>query len=402
MEMAANSRGQVKDPIRSLTIKEILVAMKGKVTLTREQRFRKDMLIDRIYEATPAEDLEKLIEARAQKQMEKAKSATHRGQKCKRAPSVPAALLVESMAEADEVDSNSSNIFLELPTDAERKQCYAHFYDATSNTAVEHCICRVCAQECVFGRAEETKSQTTKDVTGKWTLDRMHSMATASADVPQTVIDRTLVSSHLCVQTISKTLAGRTQHGIIATSHVQECNSINGGRQSNAPPPAILASLISVTFIAFGEVPKKWLHSTFQVRRQVVLEALHWMKDHNPKYYRNIEIRPTRINTLPEDDMPEEITAIIQQSEDVGVLEEENDGYVPPDYNEVMDHGDKETEVSEGTTINSEEPDVVPLQVSGTVDMDMTSMTANELTLWGLANLWKDGKEGGYAVRHGQ
>ena len=122
--------------------------MKGKVTLTREQRFRKDMLIDRIDEATPAEDLEKLIEARAQKQMEKAKSASHRGQKCKRAPSVPAALLVESMAEADEVDSNSSNVFLELPTDAERKQCYAHFYDATSNTAVEHCICGVCAREC--------------------------------------------------------------------------------------------------------------------------------------------------------------------------------------------------------------------------------------------------------------
>ena len=146
--MAANSRGQVKDPIRSLTIKEILVAMKGKVTLTREQRFRKDMLIDHIYEATPAEDLEKLIEARAQKQMEKAKSATHRGQKHKRAPSVPAAPLVESMVEADEVDSNSSNVFLELPTDAERKQCYTHFYDATSNTAVEHCICGVCAQEC--------------------------------------------------------------------------------------------------------------------------------------------------------------------------------------------------------------------------------------------------------------
>ena len=32
----------------------------------------------------------------------------------------------------------------------------------------------------------------------------------------------------------------------------------------------------------------------------------------------------------------------------------------------------------------------------------MTTMTTNELTLWGLANLWKEGKEGGYAVRHGQ
>ena len=32
----------------------------------------------------------------------------------------------------------------------------------------------------------------------------------------------------------------------------------------------------------------------------------------------------------------------------------------------------------------------------------MTTMTAAELTIWALANLWKEGKEGGYAVRHGQ
>ena len=47
-------------------------------------------------------------------------------------------------------------------------------------------------------------------------------------------------------------------------------------------------------------------------------------------------------------------------------------------------------------------PDVVPLQVSGAADNDMTAMTANELMLWGLANLWQEGQEGGYAVRHGQ
>jgi len=47
-------------------------------------------------------------------------------------------------------------------------------------------------------------------------------------------------------------------------------------------------------------------------------------------------------------------------------------------------------------------PDVVPLQVSGATDNDMTAMTANKLMLWGLANLWQEGQEGGYAVRHGQ
>ena len=45
---------------------------------------------------------------------------------------------------------------------------------------------------------------------------------------------------------------------------------------------------------------------------------------------------------------------------------------------------------------------MIPLQISGSVDCDVSSVTANELMKWGLANLWKDGREGGYAVRHGR
>jgi hypothetical protein len=42
-------------------------------------------------------------------------------------------------------------------------------------------------------------------------------------------------------------------------------------------------------------------------------------------------------------------------------------------------------------------PDVIPLQVSGTIDTDLSNITANEMMMWGLANLWKEG-EGGYAI----
>ena len=53
--------------------------------------------------------------------------------------------------------------------------------------------------------------------------------------------------------------------------------------------------------------------------------------------------------------------------------------------------------------VDLDEPslDVIPLQISGSVDCDLSNVTANELMKWGLANLWKDGHEGGYAVRHG-
>ncbi|KAJ7187071.1 hypothetical protein C8R46DRAFT_809901, partial [Mycena filopes] len=72
-------------------------------------------------------------------------------------------------------------------------------------------------------------------------------------------------------------------------------------------PPAVLASVISVTYIGLGDLPKNWLQSTFRVRRKVVSDALSWLKRNNPKYYGDIKIDPARIAALPEDDVPEEI-----------------------------------------------------------------------------------------------
>ena len=45
-------------------------------------------------------------------------------------------------------------------------------------------------------------------------------------------------------------------------------------------------------------------------------------------------------------------------------------------------------------------PDVIPLQVSGSIVCDLSNLTANELMRWGLMNMWKDGCEGAYAVHH--
>lgn len=47
------------------------------------------------------------------------------------------------------------------------------------------------------------------------------------------------------------------------------------------------------------------------------------------------------------------------------------------------------------------EPDVISLQVSGVVDTDLTNLSVNKLMVWGLANLWKEVKEGSYTVWHG-
>ena len=99
-------------------------------------------------------------------------------------------------------------------------------------------------------------------------------------------------------------------------------------------PSAILSSIVSVTFIGRGRLPRAWLRNTFRVRRDVVRAALVWLKTHNPKYYGGIVIDADRLNNLPEDDIPVEIESIVRQNEELGVVDHENGGYVPEEQPE--------------------------------------------------------------------
>ena len=93
-------------------------------------------------------------------------------------------------------------------------------------------------------------------------------------------------------------------------------------------PPMILPSLIAITYIGAGNIPKKWLHSTFRVRRHHVARALRWLQNNNPKYYGDITIGEDQLNQLPEDDVPDEILGLIRQSDDTGLVDQESSGYV--------------------------------------------------------------------------
>jgi hypothetical protein len=94
-------------------------------------------------------------------------------------------------------------------------------------------------------------------------------------------------------------------------------------------PPSILAAVIAVTFIGAGQLPRDSFCSLFQVRRSYVAAALRWLKDNNSKYYGDILIDEARLSLLPENDVPVELLHIVRQTEDVGVIDQESDGYVP-------------------------------------------------------------------------
>ncbi|KIN95600.1 hypothetical protein M404DRAFT_100163, partial [Pisolithus tinctorius Marx 270] len=161
-------------------------------------------------------------------------------------------------------------------------------------------------------------------------------------------------------------------------------------------PSMILASLITVTYIGPGKLPEGWLHSTFHVHRDTVRDALLWLKKNNTKYYGDIQISSQRLDALPTDDVPLEISSVLRQSEDVHIVDEEGEGYVPMDDDEVETNDITGQSMHDGAT-----PSVVPLQVSGTIDTDLSMLSAKELMTWGLVNLWDEGQEGGYAVKHG-
>lgn len=46
-------------------------------------------------------------------------------------------------------------------------------------------------------------------------------------------------------------------------------------------------------------------------------------------------------------------------------------------------------------------PNVIPLQSLGVIDTDLTNVSANELHIRGLINMWSQGREGMYLVQHG-
>lgn len=95
-------------------------------------------------------------------------------------------------------------------------------------------------------------------------------------------------------------------------------------------PVTSLALVLAVTYIGTKNLPKDWLKSTFRVRRDVVFNALTWLKSHNP-LYADIQISEAQLAHLPEDDVPQEIISVICHEANDDIATQESKGYVPAD-----------------------------------------------------------------------
>ena len=100
------------------------------------------------------------------------------------------------------------------------------------------------------------------------------------------------------------------------------------------PPASVLAATIGITFVGPKNLPQKTLPGFLRVTRARVRMALEWLKENNP-LYNNIYISPARLEELPVDGVPEEISSVTRFSDDTCLLAQESAGYVPEEPDDV-------------------------------------------------------------------
>ncbi|RDB27295.1 ATP-dependent DNA helicase PIF1 [Hypsizygus marmoreus] len=174
--------------------------------------------------------------------------------------------------------------------------------------------------------------------------------------------------------------------------HSEIASMIDG--KTMPPPIAILSAVIGVTFIGRKNLPEKTLPDMFLVRRDRVLRALVWLKNHNP-LYRNILISDERLLELPINAVPNEILAATKYSSDVEALEKERESYVPQ-YNE-PDIPEYSVGVAPAGIVNEDEmadvepeepfePAVIPLTANGIVDAGADDVPDSDIAAHAFSN----------------
>jgi Domain of unknown function (DUF6570) len=130
------------------------------------------------------------------------------------------------------------------------------------------------------------------------------------------------------------------QRGMAGNVTTYEMNTAQASEmlQGNLLPrrPHILASVIAVAFIGHGKVPKNWLKNTFRVRRHMVLNAILWLRENN-SLYQHIILSSEQVDSLPLDDVPEEIMASFRNEDNPALVAQERASYIPSPGDETDD-----------------------------------------------------------------
>lgn len=343
---------------------------------------------------------------------------------------------------------------MELTTEEEMKECFRRFRMATSNEKLRLCRCVVCARELESAEGEVSQlldDPSVLDLLRPLTVPAARELWRGALVVAQEIqvqedryvawicfdcgtalrkgiLPRFSLANNLWIGEVPRELAALTiPEQLLIARHFPRCyvfklfprdgnqlspDLMQRGMKGNVSlyelntkevvkmlegqvmpnPVSSLASVLAITFVGSKVLPKDWLKTMFRVRRRRVYEALLWLKDHN-SLYGDICVEEERLETLPEDGIPDEVLSVIRHEKSDEIGEKEKESYL-----------DQSGDVKDGEDDGIEHGDVIPLQYLGVEDVDVNQLSSNELLLHALTNLGKnDSKaEGGYAVRHGR
>lgn len=333
---------------------------------------------------------------------------------------------IERVLEA--IDTYNPNVsrFMDLPSPDDIRLRHQLYRDATSNEALAQCVCVACARE-VWKRDAELVllcDVKNKDGLKPWKSHVAHELVdgmllvkdklietpdgTAGmfcddclrclrkkhrpplalsnnmwiGDVPEvisclTIPEQMLIALHyprcFIFKLFPKNGSGgdpdTLQRGIVGnvTTYALNTGDVVKMLEGNLLPraPELLASVIAVSFIGLGKLPKKWLKGTFRVRRSAVHAALQWLKANN-ELYEDIEISNEALQILPEDGVPEEILANVRHEESDTLAEQERESYVPRDETEY----EIRARVNESTSSDDREDEIPLLEPTEDVVVD--------------------------------
>lgn len=281
--------------------------------------------------------------------------------------------------------------FMDLPTEEDVRLRHQLYYDATSNEALAQEVCVSCAREMWKKDTEEVLiaeleskeklvpwklhpahvlhegmlmlcdrlKQTESGLAGSFCSECLRSLAKNRrprlslannmwiGNVPDcmsclTIPEQLLIALHYprCFvfklfpknggfrdpDTLQRVMAGNV------TTYSMNADAIVEMLEGQLMPrkPELLASVIAVSFIGLGKLPKKWLKGTFRVRRAVVHDALRWLKANN-EMYKDVRISQEALRILPEDGIPDAILANVRHEESESLARQESATYVPGD-----------------------------------------------------------------------
>ena len=139
------------EKLNQLTVHEIQAVLKAaNLPISREQRQSKAQLLDYVSNRASSQVLDELMQLAA---IKRKRSRPEKEEFCKTSKRA----WQDTSGGQDDVDGeipladgevDIPEHFLRAATQRRREECYARFYQATTNAAVETCVCAVCAREC--------------------------------------------------------------------------------------------------------------------------------------------------------------------------------------------------------------------------------------------------------------